>query len=230
MDVLTSLGLVTAPDEQTWALTTAGGSPALAVKGAVGADIDAVGRRWKGKPLSALVDHVYERHPWFTINAQRVASRRAKRPTGAIAVSTLGYEGLSLDAFLNLLLRGGIRRLIDVRANPVSRRFGFHKSTLARHCGHLDIEYVHVPELGIASDERADIQDDDDRDRLFSHYSQTTLVRGTNAVARVAERMSDVPSALLCQEADPRRCHRSHLAAAVVKRTKLQLADLGWPR
>ncbi len=230
VDILATLGLVTAPDEHTWALTPAGTATAATVTGAVAGDVQAIGRRWKDCRVSDLVDHVYTRHPWFTVNAQRVDRRREQRPSGQIAVHTIGYEGLSLEGLLDLLLRAGIQRLIDVRANPVSRRFGFHKSTLARHCGHVAIEYVHVPELGIPSEARSELQGDADRARLFDGYRDTTLKSGQGAVTRVANMMTEGPTALLCQESDPSRCHRAHLARAVATQAMLPVVDLGWPR
>ena len=89
------------------------------------------------------MDYVYRQYPWFTVNSKR--QQNAARPVAALAVYTAGYEGQQVDAFLNMLMRNGIQQLLDVRNNPVSRRYGFHKTTLGRLCKSLDIEYVHRP-------------------------------------------------------------------------------------
>lgn len=105
----------------------------------------AVERCWQNYgqlSTGALLDTVYRRFPWFTLNADQCDRRRVKRPTAPCAVYTAGYEGMQVDGFLNLLLQSGIRRLVDVRHNPVSRRYGFHKKTLASLCERLDIEYA----------------------------------------------------------------------------------------
>ena len=38
---------------------------------------------------------------------------------------TIGYEGRSVDAFFSRLLRLRLSGVIDVRSNPVSRKYGF---------------------------------------------------------------------------------------------------------
>ncbi len=228
-DTLMSLGYLSTPDEKTWATTPSGDTAGDKVGLPVARDADGLARRWTSKPVSALVAHVYANHPWFTINAANEQRRRAKRPTAAPAVHTVGYEGLSVDAFLDLLMRAGISRLVDVRANPIARRFGFHKSTLARLCSNVDIDYVHVPELGIPTRERVGLEEED-RGALFTRYRKTTLVTQQSAIVRIAAMLKDQPSALLCQEADPGRCHRAHLARALHAATDLPVVNLGWPR
>ena len=139
---------------------------------------------------------------------------------------TAGYESLSVDAFLNLLVESGIERLIDVRQNPVARRFGFHKSTLSRLLGHLKIEYVHVPELGIPSSFRQDLDSYEDYDRLFKRYEAATLSSEKPAISNVARLVSERPSVLVCMEADPKYCHRSRLATRVAAATSLPVTHL----
>jgi uncharacterized protein (DUF488 family) len=41
---------------------------------------------------------------------------------------TIGYEGLSIDAYLNKPISNNIRALIDVRKNPISMKYGFSKT------------------------------------------------------------------------------------------------------
>ncbi|NJM48439.1 MAG: DUF488 domain-containing protein [Alkalinema sp. RU_4_3] len=75
---------------------------------------------------------------------------------------------------MNLLLESGISRLIDVRFNPISRRFGFHRSTLGRLCGFLGIDYQHLPELGIPGSEREDLGASSQYESLFSNYRNSS--------------------------------------------------------
>jgi uncharacterized protein (DUF488 family) len=143
-----------------------------------------------------------------------------------VAVYTAGYEGLLVDAFLDGLIRSGIQRLIDVRNNPVSRRFGFHKSTLARLCASLDVEYVHLPELGIPPSDREAIQTPADYANLFVRYQADVLPRETEKVREAAALVQSAPSVLVCMEADPEFCHRSRLANAVAVHTGLPVVHL----
>jgi uncharacterized protein (DUF488 family) len=178
-----------------------------------------------GQPVSEMVAYVYATYPWYTLKSE--AGARVALPSARKAVYTAGYEGRSVDAFLDGLLRAGVRRVVDVRANPVARRYGFHGKTLARLCGKLDIDYRHVPKLGVPSAERRELSTKADYDALLSRYERTTLRRQPGAVREVAQLAADMASALVCSEADPSRCHRSRLAKAVSHETGLPVLHLG---
>lgn len=172
-----------------------------------------------------LTDHVYSKYPEYTCNSR--IKQLAKRPVTEPAVYTAGYEGRSIDSFLNLLIESGIRRLIDVRRNPIARRYGFHRSTLDRLCGRLEIEYVHVPSLGIASEKRQDLHEASDYRALFAEYKKETLREESESLSRVATLVSERPSVLVCMEKDPAFCHRSAVAVEIAKLTELPICNLG---
>ena len=188
--------------------------------------VDTVSKRFASVKTDVLVSTVYSRYPWYTSNARDRSKRRAAIPMVSCAVFTVGYEGLMLDGLLDLLLKNGIKRLIDVRANPVARQFGFHKSTLLRHCLDLSVEYVHIPELGITSENRADLNGKSAYDKLFSHYESETLASETDAVELAMRLVMETPSALMCLEADCTFCHRSRLAELIAIRTGLAIREL----
>lgn len=188
--------------------------------------VDAVWERYGSWDTSRLLQHVYATYPWFTLNAKDPAKRARTRPAADAAVYTAGYEGLSFDDFLNRLLACGIRRIVDVRANPVARRYGFHRSTLERTLGKLDIEYRHVPELGIPGEERGGLETMADYARLFARYEAETLPRQLPAIAMVTALLRERPSAVLCMEADPTQCHRSRLGKRIAGETGLAMKDL----
>lgn len=193
---------------------------------AIERDIERCWNSYGKLSTSTLLDTVYRRFPWFTLNADQADRRKVKRPGVACAAYTAGYEGMQVDGFLNLLLQSGIYRLIDVRNNPVSRRYGFHKKTLASLCERLNIEYCHEPEVGIPSDWRCDVQSQADYDRLFVRYVTDVLPKEPNVVQRIAGWVGTAPSVLVCQEEQPKCCHRSHLARRVAEITKLPIRDL----
>lgn len=221
VDKLHDNGYLTQRSESAWGLADL---PIPAPPADVQEDILALLERFSRKPLDSLVDYVYERFPAFTVNSDR--QRLARRATTDPAVFTAGYEGLSIDAFLHLLIECGIERLIDVRRNPIARRFGFHKSTLSRLLGHVQIEYVHVPELGIASSLRQNLKTDQDYEQLFDDYESTTLAEERAAIAYVSELVAERPSVLVCMESSHEYCHRSRLANCVAEATSLPLAHL----
>jgi uncharacterized protein (DUF488 family) len=188
--------------------------------------IDGVSQRYRSMSTSAVVDRVYANHPWFTMNSEAVHKRAVTRPAAVPAVYTIGYEGIMVDGLLDLLLRAGIQRLIDVRCNPIARRYGFHKTTLKRLCEDVDVEYLHIPSLGIPSAWRADLDDPASYQRLFFRYEQEILPAQQPSVANVAKLLAEKPSAVMCMEADHTCCHRSRLAAMVSRKTALAVKEL----
>jgi uncharacterized protein (DUF488 family) len=174
--------------------------------------------------LSSLVNYVYERYPAYTCNSE--IRKLVENPVAEPAVYTAGYEGISVDAFFNMLVRCGIRRLVDVRNNPVARRYGFHKSTLTRLANSLGMDYVHFPQLGILSPERQGLDTTEAYAALFLKYTQRVVRTQLNSIKIVGELMADKPSVLICMESDPSSCHRSHLAEEISELTDLPIVHL----
>jgi len=177
----------------------------------------------------ALVAETYRRFPYYATRseiAERVlggdvaalarieAARPVVRPA---AIMTIGYEGRTLERYLNELVRSGVTLLCDVRKNPISRKYGFAKNTLANGCEGVGIRYEHVPELGIASDQRQSLATPADYDALFAEYERETLPKQMGSVkkivgwVRAGERV-----ALTCYELLPAQCHR-HCVAEVIE-------------
>jgi len=90
----------------------------------------------------------------------------------------------------------------------------------------LDIDYVHVPALGIRSENRQSLESQADYDALFTLYRLGTLKEEADAIGRVAQWMAEKPSVLVCMEAEPARCHRSHLATVVAAESGLPVNHL----
>jgi uncharacterized protein (DUF488 family) len=216
-------GLLT-ETEHAWSITDAGKAATKQLDTSVQSDVGKIVHSHRGKRRDDLIEYVYSRYPAFTVNSE--IRRLEQRPSAESAVFTAGYEGLLVDGFFNGLIRSGIRRLIDVRNNPVSRRYGFHKTTLARLCGKLDIDYVHFPELGITSDQRQNLDEPDARKSLFDSYERATLLSHPGSISRVGSLMQEMASVLVCMEACHSQCHRSRLARAVSMGTGLKTHHL----
>ena len=116
------------------------------------------------------------------------------------------------------MLQAGVTLLCDVRRNPLSRKYGFSKRTLARGCEGVGIRYEHLPELGIDSVERQDLKTQADYDALFDRYERDMLPRQRPAVAAIVTWIQSGESvALTCYEHLPVQCHRHCVAEAVEK-------------
>jgi uncharacterized protein (DUF488 family) len=180
-------------------------------------------------PLKALLRDVYSRYAWYASRSElkELIPRDAPKPFAAhIAVYTMGYEDRSVDGFLNKLLRAGIRRIVDVRANPVSRKYGFARSSLSSLAGKLGLAYCHIPELGISSERRRGVHTSSEFKDLFGYYEREILPAESDAVAKVGELMKDGPSVLVCMEKEAVDCHRSRLATRVAGLTNLNIVHL----
>ena len=180
--------------------------------------------RYCNYDTSKLIEKVYSQYPWFTLLSENLANRLVERPKVECTIYTVGYEGLQVDGFLNLLLKSGIRKLIDVRSNPISRHYGFHKKTLLSLCEKLNIVYIHIPEAGIPHDLRVNLNKLIDYENLFIQYENEMLK--DNVVQRVAELIAIEPSVLVCQELNPLYCHRARLAKKISNLTGKSVKDL----
>lgn len=176
-----------------------------------------------------LMKDVYARYPWYAINSEAKDIVPKNVPTTAIAspgIYTMGYEDRSVDGFFEKLLRTGIRRVIDVRSNPVSRKYGFAKGSMSSIAMKLGIEYVHHPELGITSDRRKGMETPKDFEKLFGYYERKTLPAKLDEITAVSELMKEKPSVLVCMEKEAVDCHRSRLAAKIADQTGLKIVHL----
>ena len=183
--------------------------------------------RYKNLDDERLIAAVYKQYPEYTVNSERHWVPRQDRPPPAkIAIYTAGYQGISVDAFLHQLLQHGILNIIDVRANPLSRRYGLSKRELARIADKIGLEYQHFPALGIPGSRRRDLSDSASYRRLLSWYRCKLLPEANEDILQVGKLMSGTPSVLICFEEDHRCCHRSPLADAIAKSCKLEVEHL----
>jgi uncharacterized protein (DUF488 family) len=187
-------------------------------------DIAWIVARFRIESIGSLIDYVYQAFPQFTVNSE--IKKREERHVAALAVYTMGYEGLQVDGFLNSLLCDGIQQVIDVRNNPVSRQYGFHKNTLARLCESVEIDYWHVPQLGVPRELRGNLETPTEYEALFARYERELLPAAGDALAQVVRLVKLKPAALVCMEADPACCHRSRLATVVARKTRLSVRHL----
>jgi uncharacterized protein (DUF488 family) len=194
-------------------------------------------KRYGELSTEELVTQVYRNYPYYAINSQIAGDLLNKEELSVVdrirpsvegqALVSIGYEGLSLEVYINHLIRFGVKLVCDVRKNPLSRKFGFSKTALKRSLEHMGIEYRHFPELGIPSDKRQTLNTQRDYDRLFDRYEKEILCNQGDAVAEIADLMNEVSRiALLCYERLPEQCHRTRVANAVLKHLSSKLEPI----
>jgi hypothetical protein len=218
-----------ADEDRTWKLTPAGKAVPITVS-----LLTAMSRFAKchsGLRGDELVAEVYRRHPYYAIRSEIAgkvlegdadalnaisAVRPAKRSPG---LCTIGYEGRTLEGFLNVLLRDEVTVLCDVRQNSLSRKYGFSKNTLQKSCGGVGIRYEHLPELGIASESRRGLTAQEGYDALFDVYERETLPNQVDALNKIMDWIEKGERvALTCYERLPKQCHRTCVAKALERR------------
>ncbi len=130
-------------------------------------------------------------------------------------IYTIGYEASTMADFIAALSAAGVRRVIDVRALPLSRRPGFSKTSLAASLAEAGIDYAHLKALGTPKRGR-DAAKKGDVATLHAVYDdQLALPEAQAAAAIMLDLAAERPSALLCYEGEPAHCHRTLLLDAV---------------
>ena len=182
---------------------------------------------------SALMKHTYINFPYYAINSIKAADilsvpelekiHRSKPAKEIVTLFTIGYEGISLEEYLNRLIKNDVKVLIDVRRNPLSMKFGFSKAQLAKYCDSIGVKYVHEPEVGIDSEQRQELNTQSDYDKLFEAYRTTSLVKTTAAQQKILDLLVTYKRvALTCFEANICQCHRKPLAESIAKLPNFQ--------
>lgn len=215
--------------QSTVGVTNLGRKEAGKVDSETSRAIQAILLKYGKLPLKILLGDVYDRYPWYASRSELKDLVRSDSPTppaAPVAVYTIGYEEISIDRFLDRLLRSGIKRVIDVRANPVSRKYGFARSSLSNLAGKLGLGYIHWPELGISSAKRREARTAPEFRELFGYYEREILPAKAGAVATVAETMEREPAVLVCMEKEAVDCHRSRLARRIASITDLKIVHL----
>lgn len=133
-------------------------------------------------------------------------------------VFTVGYEHATPPALLTALRAAGVRRVVDVRALANSRRPGFAKRALSGALEEAGIGYLHLPALGTPPEGREAVRAGrpEEMRRIFARRLAGTEAQA--ALADLAARVGREPVCLLCLEADPRNCHRTLVAEALIAR------------
>jgi len=174
----------------------------------------------------ALMKYTYTNFPFYATRSEVAESILTKeefekvinaKPKGNKTILfTIGYEGISLEEYLVRLLKNDVKVLVDVRNNPLSMKYGFSKSQLKKYCASLGIDYVHIPEVGIKSDQRQELNIQSDYDKLFAVYRTNNLSNTTSYQSEILNLLKQHKRiALTCFEANICQCHRKHLAEAI---------------
>ena len=153
-----------------------------------------------------------------------VSSCQAGRVTRRWAI---GYERLLPEALVAELRAAGVRRVLDVRFRPQSRRPGMSKTRLAALLAEHGIAYEHRRALGTPPDLRFLFRSGRLAEATAGYRRHLEATAADELDALAAELASAPATALLCLEADPAHCHRRLVAEALGRRrADLAVIDL----
>jgi uncharacterized protein (DUF488 family) len=132
-------------------------------------------------------------------------------------IFTAGYEGITAEELIALLGEAHVEVLADVRLNPQSRKRGLSRRGLAAALEDVGIRYVHLPALGNPKDNRDGFRRGEPA--AWDRYrAQFEAPPADDALDELTELAREHRVALLCFEHDHATCHRSLVAAELVRR------------
>lgn len=133
---------------------------------------------------------------------------------------TVGHATRSFEELVDVLRHYGVEAVVDVRTVPRSRTNPqFNRDELARKLPEIGIDYTHAKNLGGLRKPLKDSPNsgwENESFRGFADYMQTSEFE--QALDRLIEQAHDKPTAIMCAETLPWRCHRSMIADALVVR------------
>lgn len=148
------------------------------------------------------------------------ATGKPKHDASRMTLWTVGHSTRSIAEFIALLHAYGIQQLVDVRTISRSRHNPqFSQDRLPASLEQAGIHYLHMPALGGLRHARRDSVNTAWRNasfRGFADYMQTPEFE--SALDELIRCARTRPTAIMCAEAVPWRCHRSLIADALLVR------------
>jgi AbrB family looped-hinge helix DNA binding protein len=143
-----------------------------------------------------------------TSEGSKIILEPEKRQERGPTAYSIGYEGKTLEEFLNYLSTNKVKQLIDVRKNAFSFKAGFSKSPLKDALSRIGMMYIHIPQLGTDQESRKEYKETGDIGKLFDLFSKR-LEENLDSYEILMALLNHKRSAMMCFEDDYTKCHRS---------------------
>lgn len=163
---------------------------------------------------STLIDSLHMNNSTLSrIEEENLAIKNSEH-----AIYTIGYEGRSIDNFLNELIKRNISTLFDVRKNAYSMQFEFSAKPLKEALNEANIKYIHAPDVGIITEKRQELLPSGRQEELFAWYTDNILPHCGAFVNSAYSEFQNGNVAFMCYEKNPLDCHRSRIADFCLQR------------
>lgn len=224
--LLSKLGLALEHDSQHFSLTKEGREYASNIDEGEMQLVDNLHSDCSLMSTNSIAPNVDDRNGWYASNSEREIVRNGHVADDPLkSFYSVGYQSLTIDAFLNLLMQCGVQNLVDTRFTPTSRVYGFHTSTLARLCEEVGIRYTLEKSLGVPRSQRPARLAEGEGRRFKQTYAEI-MQQAHQAVMRVAHLAQSETTAIMCYEAEVGNCHRGLLRSRLEDLTGLASKEL----
>jgi uncharacterized protein (DUF488 family) len=135
----------------------------------------------------------------------------------ALRVYSLGYEGLSLERYCDVLKANNVIVVVDVRETPWSYKRGFSKKPLSEGLKAQGITYVHIKSAGNPSKNRKQGFAPEVVLELYKEH----LDAHPDCLEEIYDLivMTNGAVCLLCFEQRPNECHRTVILDRIARQT-----------
>ena len=140
-------------------------------------------------------------------------------------IYTFGYEGLSLDIFIQRLKSAKVECVVDVRAVPLSRKKGFSKKSFGSALEAAGIEYIHMLPMGCPKETR-DLYRENGNWNAYTKAFMAYISKQTEPVRELSKIASTKTCCLVCFESDFDRCHRTFVAREVARLSRSSIVHI----
>lgn len=137
-----------------------------------------------------------------------------KENASEVALYTIGHSNREIAEFIGLLKNNEIEVLIDVRKLPGSAKYPhFNQDALSKSLSSVNIQYIHLPELGGRRKQNKDSKNTIWKNSSFQAYADymetAEFLKGIDTLLAHAK---EKRVAIMCSEAVWWRCHRALIA------------------
>ena len=139
---------------------------------------------------------------------------------------SVGYEGRSIEMFVEALVRAGVATVADVRMTPLSRKPGFSKTKLTTALAEAGIAYLHLKSLGNPKSNREPFWNGRAAEGQAVFRDLLQEESAVAALDRLTELASEEVVAVLCFEQDQASCHRQVVIDEVTRQQDVPVMAL----